>query len=78
MMRIGNTQAGLGQWSEAASTFSSLKQAFPGTEAGKEASFQLVQCAFNQQDLPQAVNNLLAFSKQYPDDARIPKTADNL
>jgi TolA-binding protein len=77
-MRIGNTQAGLGQWAEAGSTFSSLKASYPGTEAGKEAGFQLVQCAFNQGDLSQAVINLLAFSKQYPDDARIPKAADNL
>lgn len=78
MMRIGNTQAGLGQWAEAASTFNTLRQSYPGTETGKEGAFQLVQCAFNQGNFPQAVNELLSFAKQYPDDARIPKAADNL
>ena len=78
LMRIGNTQAGLGQWADAGGTFTTLKNSYPGTEAAKEAAFQLVQCAFNQGDLQQAVNDLLAFSKQYPDDARIPKAADNL
>jgi TolA-binding protein len=78
LVRIGNTQAGLGQWAEAGSTFSTLKKSYPTTEAGKEASFQLIQCSFNQGDVPSAVNALLDFSKQYPDDARIPKAADNL
>jgi TolA-binding protein len=78
LIRIGNTQAGLGQWGEAASTFNTLRQTYPGTEAGKEASFQMIQCAFNQGNLPQAVNELLSFAKQFPDDARIPKIADNL
>jgi TolA-binding protein len=78
MMRIGNTQSGLGQWSEAASTFNTLRQSYTGTEMGKEGAFQLVQCAFNQGNLNQATKDLLAFSKQFPDDARIPKTADNL
>lgn len=78
LMRIGNTQAGLGLWPEAASTFATLRQSYPGTEVGKEGAFQLIQCAFNQGNLPQAVNELLAFAKQYPDDARIPKAADNL
>ncbi|OGR92123.1 MAG: hypothetical protein A2992_04940 [Elusimicrobia bacterium RIFCSPLOWO2_01_FULL_59_12] len=78
MIRIGNTQAGLGQWAEAASTFNALKQSYAGTEAGKEGAFQLIQCTFNQGELPRAVEHLLAFSTQYPDDARIPKIADNL
>lgn len=78
LMRIGNTQAGLGQWNEAASTFNTLKQSYAGTEVGKEGAFQLIQCAFNQGNLPQAVAELLSFSKRYPDDARIPKAADNL
>ncbi len=78
LMRIGNTQAGLGQWGEAANTFGTLKKSYAGTEAGKEGAFQLVQCAFNQGDLKLAVNELLGFSKQYPDDARISKAADNL
>jgi TolA-binding protein len=78
LVRIGNTQAGLAQWAEAMSTFKTLYQSYPATEAGKEGAFQLVQCAFNMHDLQQAVNYLLSFSKQYPDDARIPKIADNL
>ena len=77
-MRIGNTQAGLGQWSEAASTFNTLKQSYPNTEMGKEGAFQLVQCAFNQGNLNTAVSELLSFAKTYPDDARISKAADNL
>jgi len=78
LMRVGNTQAGLGQWAEAASTFNTIKQSYAGTETGKEGAFQLIQCAFNQGNMPLAVNELLSFSKQYPDDARIPKAADNL
>ena len=78
LMRIGNTQAGLGQWAEAASTFNTLKTSYPNSEMGKEGAFQLVQCAFNQGNLNTAVNELLSFSKQYPDDARISKAADNL
>jgi TolA-binding protein len=78
LMRIGNTQAGLGQWAEASNTFSTLKTEFAGTEPGKEGAFQMIQCAFNQGNMNLAVNQLLSFSKQYPDDARIPKTADNL
>ena len=78
LMRIGNTQAGLSQWAEASSTFNTLKTNFPGTEAGKEGAFQMVQCAFNQGNMSLAVNELLSFSRQYPDDARIPKAADNL
>src|SRR5258706_279355 len=78
LMRIGNTQAGLGQWGEAASTFNTLKQSYAGSEAGKEGAFQLVQCAFNQGNLNTAVNELLSFAKQYPDDARIAKAAANL
>ncbi len=78
LMRIGNTQAGLGKWADATSTFNTLKQSYPGSEPGKEGAFQLIQCAFNQGDLPLAVNELLSFAKQYPDDARIPQTADNL
>ena len=38
----------------------------------------MVQCGFNQGNLPQAVAALLAFAKQFPDDARISKAADNL
>jgi TolA-binding protein len=78
LMRIGNTQAGLGQWAEAAATFSTLKISYANTEAGKEGAFQLVQCAFNQNNLKTAVNELLSFAGRYPDDARIPKAADNL
>jgi TolA-binding protein len=78
LMRIGNTQSGLGQWAEAASTFKTLKQSYSGSEQAKEGAFQLVQCAFNQGNLGMAVNELLDFSKQYPDDARISKAADNL
>ncbi len=78
LMRIGNTQAGLGQWNEAAATFTTLKQSYAGSEAGKEGAFQLIQCAFNQGNLNTAVNELLSFAKQYPDDARIAKTSDNL
>jgi TolA-binding protein len=78
LMRIGNTQAGLGQWAEAANTFGTLKKSYAGSEAGKEGAFQLIQCAFNQGDFKTAVNELLAFAKQYPDDARISKAADNL
>jgi TolA-binding protein len=78
LMRIGNTQAGLGQWQDAAGTFKTLKNSYPNSEAGKEASFQLIQCAFNQGDLAQAVNAVLTFAEHYPDDARIPKAADNL
>ncbi len=78
LMRIGNTQAGLGQWAEAASTFGTLKKSYAGSEAGKEGAFQLVQCAFNQGDVKLAVTELLGFAKQYPDDARIAKAADNL
>ena len=36
------------------------------TEAGKEATFQLIQCAFNGGDLPEAVSAVLNFAKQYP------------
>jgi len=61
LMRIGNTQAGLGQWAEAASTFNTLKTSYPGSEMGKEGAFQLVQCAFNQGNLNSAVNELLSF-----------------
>jgi len=78
LMRIGNTQAGLGQWNEAAATFTTLKQSYPGTDLGKEGAFQLIQCAFNQGNLNTAINELLSFAKQYPDDARISKAADNL
>ena len=78
LMRIGNTQAGLGQWSEAAATFGTLKQSYPNSEVGKEGAFQLVQCAFNQGNLSTATTELLSFAKQYPDDARISKAADNL
>jgi len=63
MMRIGNTQAGLGQWAEAASTFNTLKQSYAGTEPGKEGAFQVIQCSFNQGKLDQAVNDLLSFAK---------------
>ena len=52
LMRIGNTQSGLGLWADAASTFNTLKQSYPGSEHGKEGAFQLVQCAFNQGNLP--------------------------
>src|SRR5207249_9566826 len=65
LMRIGNTQAGLGQWAEATATFQTLKQSYAGSEPGKEGAFQLIQCAFNQGNLPSAVTELLAFSKQY-------------
>jgi len=58
--------------------FNTLKQSYPGSEAGKEGAFQLVQCAFNQGNLNSAVNELLNFAKLYPDDARISKAADNL
>lgn len=78
LMRTGNTQAGLGQWAEAASTFNALRQSYPGTEQGKEGAFQLIQCAFNKGNIGMAVNELLSFAKQYPDDARIPKASDNL
>ncbi len=78
LMRIGITQAGLGQWSEAASTFATIKKSYAGSEVGKEGAFQLIQCAFNQGDFKTAANELLAFAKQYPDDARIAKAADNL
>jgi len=78
LMRIGNTQSGLGLWADAASTFSTLKQSYSGSEQAKEGAFQLVQCAFNQGNLVRAVNELLDFSKLYPDDARISKAADNL
>jgi len=78
LMRIGNTQAGLARWADAASTFSTLKQSYAGSEMGKEGAFQLIQCEFNQGDLPTAVDELLAFSRQYPDDIRIPKATDNL
>jgi TolA-binding protein len=78
LMRIGNTQSGLGLWADASSTFSTLKQSYPGSEQAKEGSFQLVQCAFNQGNTATAVKELLDFAKQYPDDARISKAADNL
>ncbi len=78
LMRSGNTQAGLGQWTEATQTFTVLKQAYPNSVPGKEASFQLVQCAFNLGNVPQAVTELIGFAKDYPDDPRIPKAADNL
>ena len=78
LMRIGNTQSGLGLWADAASTFSTLKQSYAGSEQAKEGAFQLVQCAFNQGNMATAVNELLDFAKQYPDDARISKAADNL
>lgn len=78
MQRIATTQAGLGQWQDAASTYVALKQSYPNSEWAKEASFQLVQCYFNTNNIPQAVNELLSFAVAYPDDARIPKSADNL
>lgn len=78
MMRIGNTQAGLGNWGEAASAFKTLRQSFPGTEAAKEAWFQMEQSFFNSGNIKAATAELLSFSKQYGDDARIPKAADNL
>src|SRR6185437_8706183 len=78
LKRIGTTQEGLGQWSAAAGTFRTLMLSYPNTEAGKEGAFQLIQCAFNQGNLPLAVNQLLSLSKTYSDDARIPQTADNL
>jgi len=78
MQRIATTQAGLGQWQDAASTYVALKQSYPNTEWAKEGSFQLVQCYFNTNNIPQAVSELLSFSVAYPDDARIPKSADNL
>jgi TolA-binding protein len=78
LMRIGNTQAGLGQWAEASSTYNTLKTSYAGSEMGKEGAFQMVQCAFNEGNLSAATNELLAFAKQYPDDARISKAADNL
>jgi len=78
MSRIGTTQAGLGQWNEAAGTYSAMKVSYPNSVWSKEGSFQLVQCYFNAANVPAATTELLAFSKLYPDDARIPKTADNL
>ena len=78
MQHIATTQAGLGLWQDAASTYVTLKQSYPNTEWSKEASFQLVQCYFNAGNIPQAVNELLSFAVAYPDDARIPKSADNL
>lgn len=78
MMRIGTTQAGLGNWNEATGAFKTLRQAFPGTEAAKEAWFHMVQSSFNAGQIREAIVELLAFSKQYGDDARIPKAADNL
>jgi TolA-binding protein len=78
LLRIGSTQQGLGQWPQATSTYNTLKNTFPNTNAGKEGAFQLVMVGFNQGNLPLAVTELLSFAKLYPDDARIPKTADNL
>ena len=66
LMRIGNTQAGLGQWAEASSTFNTLKQSYAGSEMGKEGAFQVIQCSFNQGKLDQAVIDLLSFAKQFP------------
>jgi len=78
MMRIGNTQAGLGNWNDATGAYKTLRQSFPGTEASKEAWFQMVQSSFNSGNIKAAIAELLSFSKQYADDARIPKAADNL
>jgi TolA-binding protein len=78
MMRAGNTQAGLGEWEAAAQTFRNVRNTFPGSEVAKEGSFQLVQCSFNEGNFPLAVTELLDYAKQYPDDGRISKTADNL
>jgi TolA-binding protein len=78
MQRIATTQSGLGLWQDSASTYVTLKQSYPNTEWAKESSFQLVQCYFNIGNIPQAVNELLSFSVTYADDARIPKSADNL
>jgi len=46
LMRIGNTQSGLGQWADAANTFNTLKTNFAGTKTGKEGAFQMVQCRY--------------------------------
>src|ERR1051326_7743239 len=78
LMRIGNTQAGLGQWAEATSTFNTLKQSYPGSEMGKEPAFKLIKCAFTQGNLGTAINDLLGFAKQSPEAPRISKAADNL
>jgi len=78
MQRIATTQSGLGQWQDAASTYIALRQSYPNSEWAKESSFQLVQCYFNTGNIPQAVTELLSFAGTYPDDARIPKSADNL
>ncbi len=78
MMRIGNTQAGLGNWNDATGAFKTLRQSFPGTESAKEAWFQMVQTSFNAGNMKASIGELLSFSKQYADDARIPKAADNL
>ena len=78
LMRIGNTQSGLGEWANAASTFKTLKTSYAGSEPAKEGACQLVQCACNQGKLPLAVNELLDISRQFPDDSRISKAADIL
>jgi len=78
MTRIGATQSGLGQWADAVGTYTAMKTSYPNSEWAKEGSFQLVQSHFNMGNIQLASNELLAFAKLYPDDARIPKNADML
>jgi serine protease inhibitor len=78
LLKIGMVQSGLGRWSDAAQAFSTLSKNFPETEEGKEAAFQLVQCAFNEGKMGRAVETLATFSSRYPGDDRIGPAVKNI